>query len=198
MKRVTTVEDYIRELPEWRAEIEQLREILLSSGLTEAIKWGAPCYAHQGRNVVGIASFKSWFGLWFHQGALLADDAGVLINAQEGKTRALRQWRMTSAKDIKATVVRRYVNESVANINAGREIRARTSSSIEIPKQLSSALRRTKGATAAFRELRPGLKREYAEFIASAKREDTKTRRIEKILPMILAGCGLNDRYRSR
>ncbi len=196
MKKTKSVEDYIRGAGEWASEIERLRKILLSTGLTETIKWGAPCYMHKGKNVVGIGAFKSYFGLWFHQGALLADDAGVLINAQEGKTRALRQWRMTSRKDIKATVIKRYVRESVANVDGGKEIKAKRSKPIDVPRELQNAMRRSKGATAAFRELRPGLQREYAEYVANAKREDTKARRIEKILPMIVAGKGLNDRYR--
>ena len=196
MKRAKSVEDYIRNSGDWTSEIGRLREILLSTGLNEEIKWGAPCYTHKGKNVVGIGAFKSYFGLWFHQGALLADDASVLINAQEGKTRALRQWRMASGKDIKAAVIKRYVKESVANVDGGKEIKAKRSKPVEVPQELRKALRRTKGATAAFRELRPGLKREYAEYVASAKREDTRARRIEKILPMILGGKGLNDRYR--
>ncbi len=196
MKRAKSVDDSLRDAGAWSAEIARLRDILKSTGLTEEIKWGAPCYTHKNKNVVGIGAFKSYFGLWFHQGALLADDAGVLINAQEGKTRALRQWRMSSARDIKAAVIKRYVNESVANIDGGKEIKATRSKPIDVPKELQSALRRAKGATAAFRALRPGLQREYAEHVASAKRDDTKARRVDKILPMILAGKGLNDRYR--
>ncbi len=196
MKRAKSVDDYIRDTQSWSSEIERLREILKSTGLSEEIKWGAPCYTHKGKNVVGIGAFKSYFGLWFHQGALLADDAGVLINAQEGKTRALRQWRMSSAKDIKASVIKRYVKESVANVDGGKEIKPKRSKPIEVPTELGNAMRRRKGATAAFRALKPAQKRDYAEYIATAKREDTRTRRIEKILPMILAGKGLNDRYR--
>ncbi len=196
MKRARTVDEYIRGAPAWRPELEHLRDILLSTGLTEEVKWGGPCYTHKGKNVVGIGAFNSYFGLWFHQGALLADDAGVLINAQEGKTRALRQWRMTTPKDIEAAVIKRYVKQSIANLEDGREIKADRSKPLAVPDELKDALRRTRGATAAFRGLRPGLQREYAEYVASAKQDDTKARRIEKVLPMIRSGVGLNDRYR--
>jgi uncharacterized protein YdeI (YjbR/CyaY-like superfamily) len=196
MKRARSVDEYIATAEQWQGELQRLREILQGTALTEEVKWGAPCYTWRGKNVVGIGGFKSYFGLWFHQGALLPDDAGVLINAQEGRTKALRQWRMSSASDIKPRLIRRYVKEAIANIGAGREIRAERSKAILAPDELHNALRRYKGATAAFRELRPGLQREYADYVTGAKRDETKQRRIEKILPMIVAGKGLNDKYR--
>ena len=66
-----------------------------------------------------------------------------------------------------------------------------------MPDELSKALRRYKGATAGFRSLTPGKQREYTEYIATAKRDDTKQKRIDKVLPMIAAGVGLNDKYRN-
>ena len=196
MKRSKTVDDYIRDANQWRDELKLLREILQTTKLVEEIKWGAPCYTHMGKNVVGVGSFKSYFGLWFHQGALLRDDNSVLLNAQEGKTKALRQWRMTSATEIKAAVIKRYVNEAIGHVDAGHEIKADRDKPVDVPKELQSAMRRQKGATAAFQELRKGLQREYAEYVSSAKRDETKQKRLQKILPMITAGLGLHDKYR--
>lgn len=197
MKQNKTVDDYINNAGRWQSELKTLRKILQSCRLTEDVKWGAPCYTHNGKNVVGLGAFKSYFGLWFHQGALLKDKSNVLINAQEGKTKALRQWRMHTAGDIKPTVIKRYVKESIALFDAGREIRASKNKPVSVPPELSAALRRNKGATAAFRGLRKGLQREYADYIGSAKRDETKRKRIDKVLPMIAAGIGLNDKYRS-
>ena len=197
MNQTKTVDDYIRDAGQWQAELRMLRKIMLSCRLTEQVKWGAPCYTYNGKNVVGLGAFKSYFGLWFHQGALLIDSSKVLINAQEGKTKALRQWRMHSADDIKPRIIKRYVKESIALFEDGQEIKASRSEPVSVPPELTSALRRNKGATAAFRELRKGLQREYADYISAAKREETKQRRIDKILPMIAAGIGLNDKYRS-
>ena len=196
MKRAKSVDDYIRSAAQWQPELKRLRDILKGTQLEEEVKWGAPCYTFNGKNVVGIGGFKSYFGLWFHQGAMLDDKAGVLINAQEGKTKALRQWRMSAARDIKPVVIRQYIKESIAHIDSGREIKADRTKPILVPDELRKAMRRHKGATAAFRQLRPGLQREYANYVAEAKRDETKQRRIEKILPMIFAGKGLNDRYR--
>ena len=196
MKRAKSVDDYIRNAGEWRAEVARLCEVLRSTKLEETVKWGAPCYTYNGKNVVGVGAFKSYFGLWFHQGALLDDDAGVLINAQEGKTKALRQWRMQAGGDIKPAVIKRYVKAAIDVVDSGAEIKPDRGKSLDIPDELQKALRRTRGASAAFRALRPGQQREYADYVADAKRAATKVRRIEKILPMILAGAGLNDRYR--
>ena len=196
MKRYKTVDEFLSGATAWKPELTKLRDILRKTGLSEEVKWGAPCYTHKGKNVVGIGGFKSYFGLWFHQGALLKDDAKVLVNAQEGKTKALRQWRMSSPKEIKPAVIRRYVKEAMGLVEAGRAIKADRKKPVVVPEELTKAMRRTKGATAAFRELRPGCQREYAEYVAEAKRDETKQRRITKILPMILQGAGLNDRYR--
>jgi len=95
MKRAKSVDEYVRDTAEWHDEIDTLRKILQSTTLIEEVKWGAPCYTHSSKNVVGLSAFKSYFGLWFHQGALLKDDQKVLLNAQEGRTKALRQWRIT-------------------------------------------------------------------------------------------------------
>ncbi len=85
MKSYKTVEAFIEGNALWTPELEQLRKILTATPLEETVKWGAPCYTYEGKNLVGIGAFKSYFGLWFHQGALLSDDAQVLQNTQEGK-----------------------------------------------------------------------------------------------------------------
>lgn len=196
MQRASSADDYFAKARAWKNEQLRLRAVLLATPLTEDIKWGTPCFTYKGKNVVGISGFKSYFGLWFHQGALLQDDDNVLINAQEGKTKALRQWRMTSGADIKPTIIKRYVKEAISLVDQGKAIGADRSVQVTVPAELQNALRRSKGATAAFRRLRPGLQREYADYIATAKRDETKKNRITKALPMIMAGVGLNDKYR--
>ena len=196
MRRANSVDNYIKNASAWNEELKRLRDTLRATPLTEEIKWGGPCYTYKGKNIVGIGGFKSYFGLWFHQGALLKDDKKVLINAQEGKTKALRQWRMSSAKDVKPTIIKSYVKEAISLVDKGKEIKADRTAPIEVPDELQKAMRRHKGATAAFKNLRRGLQREYADYIATAKRDETKQKRIAKILPMIVAGVGLNDKYR--
>ncbi len=196
MKRHKTADDYFANAEIWRDEQKQLREILRSTDLTEEVKWGGPCYTYDGQNVVGIGGFKSYFGLWFHQGALLKDKNKVLINAQEGTTKALRQWRMQSAKDIKPSLIKAYVREAISLVRQGKKIGPEKNKPIVVPPELKKALAKNTQARKAFENLRPGLQREYTEHIASAKREETRQKRIEKILPMISSGKGLHDKYR--
>ena len=196
MQRAKSVNEYIENAKHWRAELERLRAVVKNTRLIEEVKWGGPCYTNNNKNVVGIGAFKSYFGLWFHQGALLKDEASVLINAQEGKTKALRQWRMHDAKDIRPAIIKRYINEAIGLVEAGKEIKADRNKAIHVPTELQQAMRRDKGASAAFGLMRKGLQREYADYVAAAKRDETKQRRIDKILPMIAKGVGLNDKYR--
>ena len=97
MKRHNTVDDYIEAAEHWQDELIRLRKILKSTNLHETVKWGAPCYTFEGKNVVGIGAFKSYVGLWFYQGALLADKKKVLISAQEGKPVLANSPRANSA-----------------------------------------------------------------------------------------------------
>jgi len=134
--------------------------------------------------------------LWFHQGALLKDDKKVLMNAQEGRTKALRQWRMQTGKDIKSTIIKAYVKEAIKLVKEGRQIAPARKRPLFVPPELKKALRADKTAGLGFKSLRLGLQREYADYISDAKRAETKIKRIEKILPMISSGAGLNDNYR--
>lgn len=196
MKQVKSVDNYIANADAWQGELRRLREILLSTELQEEVKWGGPCYTYDGKNVVGMAGFKSYFGLWFHQGALLKDQNKVLINAQEGRTKALRQWRMQTAKDIKPAIIRSYVKQAIELAKAGKQIAPARNKPLAVPAELTKALQKDKKAGENFKNMRPGLQREYAEYISEAKREGTRLRRIEKIMPMIGTGAGLNDKYR--
>ena len=196
MKRHKTVDDYIASSDQWGAELKKIRGILAATDLVEEVKWGAPCYTYDGKNVVGMAGFKSYFGLWFHQGALLKDGQNVLINAQEGTTKALRQWRMQSGKEIKPAVIKRYVREAIQLVKDGKQIGPAKKKALALPPELKKAFAKSKAAKKKFDQLTPGKQREYAEYISSAKRDDTRQKRLDKILPMIKAGSGLNDKYR--
>lgn len=196
MLRHKSVDAWLDAAPQWQSELKALRRVLLSTGLAETVKWGAPCYTANGNNVVGIGGFKSYFGLWFFQGALLRDPNKLLVNAQEGRTRAMRQWRMTSAGDIRPELIKKYVKEAAAIAGSGREIRADRAKPIVIPADLKAALAANEAAAASFDKMRPGLQREYTDYVSAAKRAETRQRRIDRILPMIAAGAGLNDKYR--
>lgn len=184
---------------QFRAEVDYLRELLDASGMEQTVKWGAPTYMWKGRNVVGIGAFKGYVGLWFFQGALLADTDDKLMNAQEGTTRAMRQWRFQSLEEIHgdSTVIQRYLKEAMFNAEQRKEIKPRRSGGrFEIPVELAEALKTDGVLRACYDELTPGRQKEYAQYIAMAKREATRLSRLEKCIPMIKQGIGLNDMYR--
>ncbi len=196
MKRAKSVDDYIESHPEWATALKKLRKILTATELEETVKWGGPCYTIGGKNVVGIGAFSEYVGLWFHQGVFLADPDQVLINAQAGTTRGLRQWRFASAKEIAPGRVKAYVLEAIENQKQGKAIVANRDKPVVVPPALKSALARKAKARKAFEALTKGKQREYAEHIASAKQQKTVESRLAKVLPMIEAGVGLNDKYR--
>lgn len=196
MNRVNTVQDYIDGHVNWQTELILLRDLLLDSGLKEEVKWGAPCYTLNGKNVVGIAAFKSYVGLWFHQGVFLKDQNKVLINAQEGTTKALRQWRFQEASEIDTELVRAYIDEAIDNQKAGKEMKPVKAKRVSFPDELTNALAENAELKDKFEQLTPGKKREYAEHIGSGKQEATRLKRLEKSLPLITEGKGLNDKYK--
>lgn len=97
----------------WAAELEILQIIISKTNLAETIKWGTPVYTFNGKNVVGINGFKNHFALWFYKGVELKDDAKVLVNAQEGITKSLRQWRFTSKSEINEKLILEYIQEAI-------------------------------------------------------------------------------------
>ncbi len=196
MKRYKTVPEYLEAHTEWRSVLDRLRTVVAESELKETVKWGAPCYTFQGKNLIGLAAFKDFVSIWFHQGALLRDERGVLVNAQEGRTKALRQWRIRTEDEIDERLLRSYVEESIENQRQGREIKADRNKPLEIPDELAAVLAENEDLHERFDALSPGKRREFAEHVAEAKREETRKKRLEKILPMILAGQGLHDKYR--
>lgn len=199
MPAAKDVDDYIASRPEWSSVLDALRRLLLASGLDETIKWGAPCYTRGGKNLVGIAAMKKHCALWFHQGALLDDPLGVLVNAQKGKTKALRQWRFEPGDTVDEAGVASYIAETIERHDRGEAIavaKPTKAAPQDLPAELTAALKQDAKARATFAALTPGRQREYAEHIASAKREATRASRAEKALPLIRAGQGLNDKYK--
>lgn len=192
----TNVPDLIAEMEPWVEELTLLREIILSTGLTEEIKWGGPIYTLDGKNVLAIGGFKNFATIWFHQGVFLSDPKGVLVNASEGKTRGLRQWRFTSMKEIKPPLVKKYILEAIQNAKEGKEIKPEKKAALPLPAELQAGFKNDKNAKSCFEKLTPGKQREYVEYIAEAKGEDTRKRRVAKSIPLILSGRGLNDKYK--
>lgn len=181
----------------WAEELAILKAIVRRTELEETLKWGTEVYTYRGKNVLSFAGFKHYFALWFYNGAFLKDEHNVLINAQEGVTRALRQWRFTSKDEINETLILDYIAEAIENEKEGKRIKPRPSVSVPIPEIFKQKLDSDKTLMTAFKKLTPYKQNEYNEYIQSAKREETKESRIQKIIPLILKGAGLNDKYKN-
>ena len=194
---MNTVDSYISKNASWKDMLVLLRGVLLNLGLEETIKWRSPVYMYQGKNIVGLGAFKNYVGLWFFQGATLKDASKFLINAQEGKTTAMRQWRFSSINEIHASYVIAYVQEAIQNQHEGKVILPKKNvKPLLIPKELAKILQDDAQLLKHFEELSMFQKREFCAYISEAKRDSTKLARISKIVPMILEGKGLNDAYR--
>jgi uncharacterized protein YdeI (YjbR/CyaY-like superfamily) len=180
----------------WPEALSRLNEIISKTELVETKKWGMPVFTINGKNVVGYAGMKNHFGLWFYNGVFLSDPYGVLINAQEGKTKAMRQWRFESIDEIDEAKILEYLQEAIQNEKEGKSWKAEKGTEIEIPNLLDTKLKDDSKLKEAFESFTPFKQKEFIEYISEAKREATKISRLEKIIPMIQKGIGLNDKYR--
>ena len=187
------VDAYIERSQKWPAELAQLRHILLDSGLSEAIKWGKPCFDHGGKNIAILQEMKDFLALMFFKGALLSDPAGVLESQGPNSRSALRIcFRSTDDVTRLADTVKAYVAEAIDVEEAGLEIGP--APEITFVDELQHRLDNDLAFRTAFEALTPGRQREYNLHISDAKQAATRVTRVEKCAPKILAGKGFRDR----
>ncbi len=187
------VNAHIARSQRWRAEMSDLRPILLGCGLSEQIKWGKPCYSHEGRNVAIVQQMKDFLALMFFKGALLDDPHGVL-EEQGPNSRSARRIRFTSVEDVArlADVVAAYVGQAIAAEEDGRAVGPAPEP--DLVAELRERLDRDPELRTAFEALTPGRRREYHLHFSEAKQAATREARIERHAPRILDGKGLRDR----
>ncbi|TMU57222.1 YdeI/OmpD-associated family protein [Flagellimonas algicola] len=197
MEREKNLEAYYEREHPFKEGILLLRSLALQTDSEETFKWSIPVYTANGKNVFGICRFKSHFGVWFFNGSFLSDPKKVLRNAQEGKTKGMRHWNFDTLDKVDQSAVIAYMNEAIANEKKGLKIAPeKKSGTTEVPALLQSKLASSSSLKEAFESFTAYKQREFCEYISEAKQEKTKLRRLEKILPMIQKGTGLNDAYR--
>jgi uncharacterized protein YdeI (YjbR/CyaY-like superfamily) len=196
MEMTKSVEEYLESHNDYRPLLEKLRSILNTTEFQETMKWGIPTYTINNKNVVGIGAFKSYAGLWFFNGVFLKDEAKVLINALEGTTKGMRQWRFNSIEDVNEDLIKQYLQEAIQNQKEGKEIKPEKKPLI-IPDELKEVLASDVQLFEAFDQLTLTNKRDFVEHIETAKRAETKQSRLQKIIPMIRDGIGLFDKYKN-
>jgi uncharacterized protein YdeI (YjbR/CyaY-like superfamily) len=186
---------FLKEEEKWREEFKELRRIILDcTGLTEELKWGKPCYAFEGSNIVLIHGFKEYCAILFTKGALLKDAEGILIQQTEN-VQAARQVRFTGVGEIvkMERILKAYIKEAIEAEKAGLEVTYKKTSEFHMPEEFQKKLRAMPALKTAFEALTPGRQRGYLLYFAGAKQSQTRESRIEKCVDLILDGKGLND-----
>ena len=188
------VDFFFNNAKQWQEEFEQLRTIVLDCGLTEELKWGVPCYTYQNSNIVLIHGFKEYCALLFHKGALLKDPVGILIQQTEN-VQAARQIRFTNIEEIVEMehILKAYIQEAIEVEKAGLEVEYKETSEFNMPEEFQERLDTSPDLKTAFEVLTPGRQRGYLLYFSGAKQSKTRAARVEKYIPQILAGKGLND-----
>lgn len=180
----------------WTKELAAIASLIAKAPLDKSIKWGAEVFTFNGKNVVSYGGFKNYFAIWFYNGVFLKDKYKVLINAQESKTKSLRQWRFTSKEEIDENKILEYISEAIEIEKKGLKIKPEKFMPVLPSQLLVDTFTADKNLKTAFEKLTPGKQKEYILYLNEAKQEATKRNKLEKIKPMIAQGIGLNDKYK--
>jgi len=195
MNRTSPKVDWFFNKPgQWQQEYEKLRRIVLECDLTEELKWGCPCYTFEKRNIVLIHGFKEYCALLFVKGALLKDPKGILIQQTEN-VQSARQVRFTNVREIvkmKGTL-KAYIREAIAAEQSGLKVSLKKTSKFAMPEEFKGKLDEVPALKKAFKALTPGRQRGYLLYFSQPKQSKTRQARVEKSVPQILNGKGLND-----
>ena len=188
------VDFFFNKASKWKSAYGKLRIIVLDCGLTEELKWGCPCYTFQKNNIVLIHGFKEYCALLFFKGALLNDADGILIQQTEN-VQSARQIRFTNVQEIMdmEASLKAYIYEAIEVEKAGLKVKLKKTSEYKVPEEFQQKLDKDPALKAAFKALTPGRQRGYLFYFSQAKQSKTRESRIEKYMPQILDGKGLND-----
>jgi uncharacterized protein YdeI (YjbR/CyaY-like superfamily) len=188
------VDFFFTKAKKWREEFEKLRIIILDCQLTEELKWGVPCYTFEKSNILLMHGFKEYCAVLFFKGALLNDVNGILISQTEN-TQATRQIRFTSVREIveMETVLKAYIHEAIEVEKAGLNVSFKKTTEFIVPEEFQIKLDELPALKTAFAALTPGRQRGYILYFSAPKQSKTRQSRVEKCMPQILNGKGLDD-----
>jgi uncharacterized protein YdeI (YjbR/CyaY-like superfamily) len=188
------VDFYFTKAKKWKQEVDQLRMIILSCSLTEELKWGCPCYTYEDSNIVLIHDFKEYCAVLFFKGALLKDPKKVLIQ-QTKNVQSARQMRFTNVAEVikQENILKAYIKEAIKAEKAGLKVELKKPEEFEVAEEFKKKLEASASLKKAFYALTPGRQRAYLLHFSAPKQSATRTSRVEKCTPQIIAGKGLND-----
>ena len=188
------VDWFFNKATKWKEAYNSLREIILECDLDEELKWGCPCYTYNGKNILLIHGFKQYVAILFHKGALLKDKGNVLVQQTEN-VQSARQLRFTSINEIEKQrkLIITYTREAIQVEKAGLKVELKKTTEYKMPVEFKTVLDDMPELKKAFLLLTPGRQRGYLLYFSSPKQAKTRESRLEKYIPKILEGKGLDD-----
>lgn len=188
------VDFYFNKAKQWQQEYEKLRMIVLDCQLTEELKWGCPCYTFEGKNIVLIHGFKDYCALLFFKGALLNDPNDILIQQTEN-VQSARQVRFKNIIEIveMEPILKDYIHQAIEVEKAGLNVELKKVKEFKIADEFQDKLNQMSALKTAFEALTPGRQRGYLLYFSAPKQSKTRESRVEKYIPQILSGKGLDD-----
>jgi uncharacterized protein YdeI (YjbR/CyaY-like superfamily) len=188
------VDEFFANADKWNAELNELRKIVLETGLTEEFKWRQPCYTFLGTNLLIVSSFKDFAFVSFLNGSILADTENVLVKPGDNSqfSRLMRFTNLQEVKDLKVILLA-YIYEALEAHKAGIKPIVEKDKMLEFPEELIHKFDSDLRFKAAFEALTPGRQRAYNIYFTGAKSSKARASRIESYTQRILNGKGFND-----
>ena len=194
------INTYIAEQDEWKRRIlVRIRQLIHQTdpGITEAWRWDKPHFDHEGI-MVGMCAFKEFVSVWFHKGALIKDPGKLFEALGKGEEKGLRAYKIHENEAIDEPSFIELVKQAIAlNLKGTTLAEAKgPRKALVIPEDLESVLHKDPTAWANWEAFTYTHKKEYAEWVSDAKKDETRKRRIAQALEMIREGKGKEDKHR--
>lgn len=182
----------------WRTELETLRSIVLQHELKEELKWGAPCYTYNGKNIILLSALKDAVVMSFLKGSLIEDKNNILQKAglNSNVARIIKFKNVNDIISIKQEL-NNFIKAAIDVENKGLKISKQTND-IKLPIELEECFKADAALKKAFLALTPGKQRGYIIYFMQPKQVETRIKRIEKCREKIINGEGLNDTYKKQ
>jgi uncharacterized protein YdeI (YjbR/CyaY-like superfamily) len=179
--------------------LTHLRELIHKTcpDAEETLKWGMPSFMYMGEILCGLASFKQHAILGFWKHSLLDDPKGVL--SREGMGSLGKVYSIDELPSDR--VIQSFIKQAMKLNEAGVKVQRgpqKKATELEVPKDLSAALRKNKPAAAVFKAFSPSAKNEYITWLEEAKTEATRTKRLDTAIEWISEGKQRHWKYQKK
>jgi hypothetical protein len=180
--------------------LAHIREVVHAAcpDVEETIKWGFPNFSYSGGILCSMASFKAHisFGFWLAR-EVLGDEMSDEAMGQFGRVSSIKE---LPSKAVLTRYIKKAMKLNEAGVKASRPAakKGAKQAAIAVPPELAKALARQPKIKAQFDAMSPSHRREYCEWIADAKKPETRERRLLKAIEQIAEGKSQNWKYETR